>query len=329
MGIYFFYGEEDYLIDKELKKFRDKLDKNFSEMNYVVYDSLTYLDLISILRTQPMMFGKMMIVINTRKLFSVGMKKESLLSYALDDNQIKEIESALESNNEMLDIFFVEKYLKDDDKKKPDTRRKIYKVLSKYTTQKFDKIATYKTAELSNIITTMAKEKKIKITPDAIIKLIELKENNIRDFDTELDKLQIFAYPEKTITKTMVDQICTSNQDLFKLTDLIMKKQYGEALFELKQMLNTAHPLEILAPLQTMLKKWIFIKLHYKNMSTDEIGRKIGMNPFAIKPAIEKLKNTNVKDLVDLRLRITKAEYNIKTGHVYSPQEELENAIIG
>lgn len=329
MGIYFFYGNEDYLIDKELKKFRDKLDKNFSEMNYVVYDSLTYLDLISVLRTQPMMFGKMMIVINTRKLFSVGMKRESLLSYALEDNQIKEIESALESNNDMLDIFFVEKYLKDDDKKKPDTRRKIYKVLSKYTTQEFASIPTYRTTELSNIITTMAKEKKIKITPDAIIKLIELKENNIREFDTELDKLQIFAYPEKTITKSMVDQICTSNQDLFKLTDLIMKKQYGEALFELKQMLNTSHPLEILAPLQTMLKKWIFIKLNYKNMSGDEIARKIGMNPYQVKITHEKLKNTKAKDLVDLRLRVTKAEYNIKTGHVYSPQEELENAIIG
>ena len=40
MSIYFFWGDEDYLIDKELKKYRAKLDKNFAEMNYVVYDKL-------------------------------------------------------------------------------------------------------------------------------------------------------------------------------------------------------------------------------------------------------------------------------------------------
>ena len=62
MGVYFFYGDEEYLIDKELEKYRAKLDKNFSEMNYSVYEKLDYADLISVLRTQPMMFGKMMMV---------------------------------------------------------------------------------------------------------------------------------------------------------------------------------------------------------------------------------------------------------------------------
>ena len=200
MGIYFFYGDEDYLIDKELKKFRDKLDKNFSEMNYVVYDELSYTDLISVLRTQPMMFGEMMIVINTRKLFSTGRNRESLLSASLDDNQIKEIESALENNNDMLNIFFVEKYTDNDKTKKPDSRRKIYKVLSKYTTQNFPTIPTYKTTELSNIINSMAKEKKVKLTSDAVIKLIESKGNNLREYDKELEKLQLLAYPETTIT---------------------------------------------------------------------------------------------------------------------------------
>ena len=329
MGIYFFYGDEDYLIDKELKKFRDKLDKNFSEMNYVVYDELTYTDLISVLRTQPMMFGKMMIVINTRKLFSTGRNRESLLSASLDDNQIKEIESALENNNDMLDIFFVEKYTDNDKTKKPDSRRKIYKVLSKYTTQNFQTIPTYKTTELSNIINSMAKEKKVKLTSDAVIKLIESKGNNLREYDKELEKLQLLAYPETTITKTMVEDMCSSNQDLFKLTDYVMQKEYGNALSELRQLLITSHPLEILVPLQTMLKKWIFIKLNHKTMSNDEIGQRIGMNPYAIKPILEKLKHTQAKDLVDLRCRLAKTEYNIKTGQVYSPEEELENAIIG
>ena len=40
MGIYFFYGDEDYLLDNELKKYSSKLDKNFVGMNYKVFDNL-------------------------------------------------------------------------------------------------------------------------------------------------------------------------------------------------------------------------------------------------------------------------------------------------
>ena len=85
MGIYFFYGDEDYLLEEELKKYRAKLDTNFSSMNYVVHDNPSYPDLIAALRTQPMMFGKLMIVI----------KCEKLLTSALEDFQTKEISEAL------------------------------------------------------------------------------------------------------------------------------------------------------------------------------------------------------------------------------------------
>ena len=58
------------------------------------------------------------------------------------------------------------------------------------------------------------------------------------------------------------------------------------------------------------------------------MGHKIGMNEFAIKKTLEKLKNIKVKNLVDLRKHLTEAEYRIKSGQAYSPEEELENAII-
>ncbi len=328
MGVYFFYGDEDFLIDKELKKYREKLDKNFSEMNYVVHDNLDYAEFISVLRTQPMMFGKMMIVINCYQLFKEGNKRVDLLSASLDDNQIDEITSALENNSEMLDIFFVDKFPKDDKKKKPDSRRKIFKLLSKYNKQEFTTIPTYKTAELSNIISNIAKEKNVKIQKDAITELIECKGNNLREFDAEIEKLSLLAYPQNIITKDMVSTMCTSNQDLFNLTDYIMTKNNGKALIELRKLLETKHPMEILAPVQTMLKKWIFMKLNSKTMSFKEIGSHIGMHEFVVQKTLEKMKNIKTKDLVDRRKFLTEAEYKIKTGKAISPEEELENAII-
>ena len=63
--IYFFYGDEDYNIDLEVEKLKSQLDPNFLEMSFKKYDTskdkIGFADFISILRTQPMMFGKMLL----------------------------------------------------------------------------------------------------------------------------------------------------------------------------------------------------------------------------------------------------------------------------
>ena len=90
MAVYFFYGDEDFNIEKEIDKLKKGLDKNFLEMSFKTYDNPKFPDLISVLRSQPLMFGKMLVVIKCLDYFTK----------TFDDKQIKEIESALENNNE-------------------------------------------------------------------------------------------------------------------------------------------------------------------------------------------------------------------------------------
>ena len=106
MAVYFFYGDEDFNIEKEIEKLKKSLDKNFLEMSYKTYDNPKFPDLISVLRSQPMMFGKMLVVINCLDYFTK----------TFDDKQIKEIESAIDNNNENLDIAFVAALPHDDGK---------------------------------------------------------------------------------------------------------------------------------------------------------------------------------------------------------------------
>lgn len=317
MGIYFFYGDEDYLLDEELKKYRDKLDTNFSSMNYAVHDNPSYPDLIAILRTQPMMFGKLMVVIRCEK----------LLTSTLEDNQTKEISEALEGNTDSLDIFFVAKYPRNEGKK-PDSRKKIYKILSKYNSKEFPTIKTYKTAELSAWINKKSKKHDITLETDAINILIEHIGNNLREFATELEKLALLAYPNKKVTAKMVKEICISNQDIFNFADFVMKGQKGLALLELKRLLDKKHPLELLAATQTMLRKWILIKLKSTTMSPSEISKLVGQHEFVVKQTTQKLKSTPLKDLVHLKEMLTDAEYKIKSGASIDIISEVENAII-
>ena len=63
MTVYFYYGEEDFNIELEIEKMKSKLNQDFIAMNFQNLDNPEYTELITALRTPPMMFGDMLIVI--------------------------------------------------------------------------------------------------------------------------------------------------------------------------------------------------------------------------------------------------------------------------
>ena len=175
MAVYFFYGEEEFNITNEVEKLKKTLDKNFLEMSFKTYDNPKFPDLISILRTQPMMFGKMLIIIKCLDYFSK----------TFEDKEIKQITEALDANTDSVDIVFLAE-LPRDEGKKLDSRKKFFKLLKKYNAQEFPTIPTYKTAELEGWVQKQAKSKKIKLEQTALTTLIAQVGNNLRQLDSEL-----------------------------------------------------------------------------------------------------------------------------------------------
>jgi DNA polymerase-3 subunit delta len=316
MAVYFFYGEEDFDIENEINKLKKGLDKNFLEMSFKTYNNPKFPDLIAILRTQPMMFGKMLIVINCLEYFSK----------TFEDKEMKEIEKALEDNTENLDIVFVAQ-LPRNEGKKLDSRKKFFKLLSKQHSKECAQIPTYKTADLENRILKFGKDKGIKIDKNALTAIISQIGNNLRQIDKELEKLKLFAYPKDTITESMVKEICISNEDLFAFSDFLMENQKDKALLEYRKLLDTKYPLEILSTLQTMLRRWIILKAKAKSLSSTELSKLTGMHEYVVKLNLQKLKNISLKTLVKLKQNLTEAEYNIKAGIALDVEKEVENAL--
>ena len=286
-------------------------------MSFKTYDNPKFADLTAILRTQPMMFGKMLIVINCLDYFSK----------TFDDKEIKEITSALENNNDNLDIVFLA-ILPRNEGKKLDSRKKFFKLLSKFNAREFPTIPTYKTAEIEEWVKKQAKSKGIKPSSDAVTNLVIQVGNNLRQLDTELDKLKLLAYPSENITADMVKEICISNEDLFAFSDLLMQNEKDRALLEFHKLLDKKHPLEILATLQTMLRRWIILKAKSGELTNYELSRLTGQHEFVVQKTLQKLKKTNLKDLVALKQNLTEAEYRIKSGQALDVEEEVENAIL-
>ena len=318
MAVYFFYGEEDFNIEQEIEKLKKGLDKNFLEMSFKTYDNPKFPDLISILRTQPMMFGKMLVVINCLDYFSK----------TFDDKEMKQIAEALEENNDNLDIVFVAQ-LKRDEGKKLDSRKKFFKTLSKYNAQEFAVIPTYKTAELEGWIVKQAKAKKLKMDTGAATAMISQIGNNLRQLDTELGKLQLMAYPQNVVTPDMIKEICISNEDLFAFSDYLLEGKKDLALREYRKLLEKKYCMEIVSTLQTMLRRWIILKAKSSECTPMELSRLTGQHEYVVKLTLQKLKKTNLKDLVKLKQNITEAEFKIKSGQAPNAEAEVENAFFG
>ncbi len=320
MAVYFYYGDEDFLIDSAVESMKSKLNKDFIAMSYQTYDNPEYSELISVLRTPPMMFGDSLYVINADKYFSSQKKY-------FEDAELSDIEDALDNNPEALNIVFTVK-LPRNEGKKFDTRRKLYKILSKYNVEEFPTYKTYKTAELSDWIRRRARKKDLILKEEAVNILIEQLGNDLRKFDTELDKLKLIAYPEKTVTGKMVEAIAVSNQDLFNITELIMKNKKDEALLEFSLLTDKKHPLEILAAIQTMLRKWIILKIKSSSMPHKELAKLTGMHEFVVEKTLQKLKNISTSELVALKQNLYETECRIKSGESQDINSEVEIAII-
>ena len=96
MTVFLFYGQEDYLINKEIKKLKSELlDASFMSMSYKIFDNPPFEDLLSCIQSPPLMFGNTLSVINLDK-YLFG-------NSAFDDKQIEALDFALKN---IYRIFF-------------------------------------------------------------------------------------------------------------------------------------------------------------------------------------------------------------------------------
>ena len=119
-----------------------------------------------------------------------------------------------------------------------------------------------------------------------------------------------------------------NNQDLFNITELIIKNQKDKALLEFQKLTDKKHPLEILAAIQTMLRKFIIIKIKNKILSPAEISKITGMHEFVVKQTISKIKNTSASDLIKIKQNLFDVECKIKSAQALDIVSEVEIALI-
>ena len=282
MPLYFFWGEEDYLIEKEVKTLKNKvLGDNFDALNFRVLDNPDFMTFDEALRSSPMFFGNIFYVIKCDKYFL-----ESKSKIKIDDKQTAMLCESLEYVADGVCVVLLCQTPRGE-KKKPDSRKKIYKTVAKVAQIKeFPAYRAYEDYKIAPIIKNLAKEKDVTISNDVISLLIQYCGASIRNLDMQLEKLKISCYPKKEITSELVKEACFAGVDIFLLPDLILKKDFTSALEQITKMLEKSHYLEILAFLQTSFTNLLKTKIFSKSLSSFDISRKTGQNEFVVKKNI-------------------------------------------
>lgn len=312
MPIHFLWGEEDYLIEKEVKNLKKEvLGESSDALNYRVLDNPDFATFVEALRATAMFFGQVFYLIKCDKYFLESKGKSKL-----DDKQTLELIGALENVAQGVHIVLVCPIARNE-RKKPDSRKKLYKTIAKLTKIKeYPAFKAYEEYKIAPVLKEMAKEKEITLGSDVVSILIQLSGTSLRNLDTQLEKLKLSAYPKKQIDVQSVRDICFDGEDIFALPDLILQKDYMAAISEITKILQKSHYLEVLGFLQTSFLKLLQTKLYSKTQSSMDISRKTGQHEFIVKKNLEKLKNISFEELLRLKINLTDAEYRLKSGQI-------------
>lgn len=325
MPIDFLWGDEDYLIEKAVNKIKDNVLKgDVNELNYRLVDNPSFSLFSELLRTNAMMFGDVVVVIKCQKYFLESKTKEKL-----DDKQNQELINALNNISDRVHFILVCPTPRGE-KKKPDSRKKLYKEILKLTKpQEFQSYKSYEEYKLIPIVKKMASELELKINQDEASLLIQTVGTSLRDVSTQLEKLKLYAYPDNIVTSEMIKNIVSSNSDIFNFVDLILEKNYTDALNLIFDIIQKEHYLVSLAFIQTVFTNLLKIKIYSKTMSSFDLAVKLNQNEFIVKKNIQKLEKISLDELVRLKINLSDAEYKLKTGVLKDPLCAYEMAFVG
>ncbi|MDD2435133.1 MAG: DNA polymerase III subunit delta [Bacilli bacterium] len=294
--LYLFYGQEEFLINKEIKKILNS--NKIDEINVNSYDlEESFLkDVIDDAVTISLFSDKKVIICHNSHMFT-GSKKTII------DDSLDSLEEYFDHlNPDTILIFTV-------NAEKVDDRKKIVK--------KFKKVGTVKDFNHSNRIDNIVKEmfedyqidfKTIKLLTDRVGTDLNLLEK-------ESEKLKIYKLYEKVITDDDVIALTNKNidTDIFKLIDNIVLKNKEQALETYYELLKyNEDPLNILIRVANQFRVMYQSKeLYHKGYTQKNISELLEAHPYYIQKVLEKGTNYDnqtilkyINDLADLDFKI-------------------------
>ncbi len=263
-SIYFFYGEEQFLLESSVKKIKKIFGQLVEGINYIQIDENNIQEIIPNIETPAFGFEKKLIIIkNTGLLLKDGKKKNVKLA-----EQREKISNYINNNinyiQETLVIVFIEENADKND---------LFKTLEKHgIICNFEKL---KLPQLVKRIRAICSAYKVKMDDTVAKYFIECCGTNMQELINEVRKLIEYSGENGEITKESIDMLSTKQIEsvIFDLTDNLGKKEIDKSLTTLKNLIYNKEPVQkILITLYNHFKKLYITKLAIEqNRSLTEV----------------------------------------------------------
>lgn len=302
-NIYLIFGDESYLINKNLEKIIN--DSNVLKDNIIRYnlDEVNVSFALEEASTISMFDSKKLIICEGCTFLTGENKKE--INHDID-SLIRYINNPFD---DVYLIFIVQR-------EKLDDRKKIVKELKKLSN--VIECKKRESHDLNNYIESYFRENGYSINRESVIFMINKAGSNLSNLMNEADKLMIYKDEDKNISREDVDNLICKNieDDIFLLTNAIMNKDKKNIVNIYKDLLlKGEEPIKLIVLITNQLRLILQVKLMIKNGYKErEMASIIGEHPYRVKLAISSV--FTIEELKKYLIELHDLDLNIKTGKI-------------
>lgn len=251
------YGENTYLIEKEVKNIKKNFGEIIQGINYVAIEQNSLENIISELQTPAFGYPKKLIVVKNCDLLKKELKTKKTKNMEVAQKIAEYIEENHQELQETTILLIIEESV--------DKTNSLYKMIEKYgETKEFKELNI---VELSQTLKSICSAYKVNIDNETIKYLIETSGTSMQELINEIRKLIEYAGTNGRIDKKAVDLLAIPKIEavIFDLTDSLGSKQIGKALETLRNLIYNKEPIQkILITLYNHFKKLYLVKLAQK-----------------------------------------------------------------
>ena len=291
---YLLYGTNDYLINQEIEKLKEKNNITDNDVTRYDYTETLIKDIIDDATLVPLFSNKKMIIVDNSTIFESTSKKEDTVV----------IEKYLSSTNDFTILIFIDKV------DKLDERKKIYKLLKDNNS-----VIECNTLNINNLV--KEKFESYKIDSSTITKFINRVGTNPYNLINEIEKLKIFKINEKVITDEDIKFASKNIEDnIFDLINYIVNKNSEKVIDIYHDLLSRgSEPIAILVLIANQFRIILQSKLlYYKGYTEKDIASTLSIHPYRVKLAIQNSRNYSNELLIEYIDKLATLDYEIKSG---------------
>lgn len=309
-NIYFFYGENQLALQKELQLWKNSFQEKYPDSGNLAEYRQPEKNLSEIkneILTPPFLSDKRLVIIYN-------------LNGKLDDKQYKNFQSTLKNVPDSTILVIVEE----------EKVAKNAKLLTSFTKNPLAQVKefTISSAELFKTSSQLLSKFQKKIPPHLLKELILKLENNPLKIENELTKLCLFTEAAE-ITPQEIDQVVkfSTHISVFELIDNLSQKQTQKAIKNFHSLLESGEePTKIFYLIARQIRILIqLLSLKQQNKTESEIAKLTKLHPFVVKKTLPTLKNFDLNKLTKILEQLLKIDTDLKTGKIkYTKNNQTE-----